>query len=56
MPNEKEVFEYLEKLRESGVKNMYGAGHYVEREFNISAKDARTFLVNWMRSYSDDNS
>lgn len=48
---EKEVFEYLDKLRESGETNMFGAGEYVQEEFKVSEREARRFLISWMKSF-----
>jgi len=50
---EDEVFEYLDDLRESGVTNMFGAGSYVQGEFNVSEKEARTLLAKWMKTFSE---
>jgi hypothetical protein len=30
---------------------MYGAGVYLENEFNISRKDARDVLIYWMETF-----
>ncbi len=49
-----EYYQFLDDLRESGVTNMYGAGAYLEEEFGMSAKEARTVLKQWMRSFSKD--
>ena len=43
--------KYLEKLRQSGVVNMFGAGAYLEREFGLSKTDANSVLSNWMKTY-----
>ena len=42
---------YLDLLRESGVTNMFGAGEYLERDFDMSEKDAREILVYWMKTF-----
>jgi len=49
---EQEVFEYLERLRESGETNMFGATPYIVREFDIPTKEARELLMKWMKSKS----
>lgn len=49
-------FIYLERLRESGVTNMYGAVPYLQRAFSELACDrsrAHEILTAWMRSYDD---
>ena len=47
------VFEYLEKLRESGATNMYGAAPYIQREFGMTAQAAHKHLARWMDSYAE---
>ena len=46
---------FLEKLRRSGVTNMYGAGPYLQNAFGMSRNDARAVLADWMRSYNRDD-
>ena len=46
---EQEVLEYLDRLRESGVTNMFGATPYIVREFDISRKEASELLIKWMK-------
>lgn len=52
--NKKEYFEYLDHLRESGVCNMFGAGSYLEKEFDLDKKDARKVLVSWIEGFEKD--
>lgn len=47
----KEYYIYLEKLRQSGATNMFGAGPYLQRAFGLSSKDADEILCNWMKNY-----
>ena len=49
--SEDTMFTYLEGLRQSGVTNMFGAGPYLEREFNLNRREAREVLMSWMKSY-----
>ena len=51
-----EYYQYLEVLRESGVTNMFGATPYIEAHFEINRKEAKTFLINWMKPRQDRNS
>jgi len=44
---------YLDNLRESGITNMFGAGEYVERFFELDRSTARTILTYWMKSFSE---
>jgi hypothetical protein len=47
----KQYFDYLEKLRKSGVTNMFGAAPYLQREFGLDRHEARDILKQWMESY-----
>jgi hypothetical protein len=44
---------YLDKLRESGVTNMFGAGAYVEDEFDLPRKEAGAVVVYWMKTFAE---
>ena len=46
---EKEVFEFLNELRESAVTNMFGAAPYIQEEFGVDKKTAREYLKKWMK-------
>jgi len=54
--NEEEIdnpeyyFEYLNKLRDSGVTNMFGAVPYLRAEFGLDRNTARQILATWMKS------
>lgn len=51
---EKQVFEYLDKLRESGITNMFGAVPYIQIEFpELTVKEASDLLVKWMRTFGE---
>lgn len=50
---EEEHLTYLDELRESGVTNMFGAGEYLEDEFGIDKRQARTILNYWMNSFNE---
>lgn len=43
---------YLEKLRRSGVTNMYGAAPYLMDEFDLTRNEAKSILLDWMRNYN----
>ena len=42
---------YLDQLRESGVTNMFGAGEYLEAQFNLSRKEAKEILIYWIKTF-----
>jgi hypothetical protein len=44
---------YLDELRESGVTNMFGAAVYLEDEFGVDRRTARTILQYWMESFNE---
>ena len=46
---------FLERLRRSGVTNMYGAAPYLQEAFGMSSRDARIVLAEWMRNYNRDD-
>ena len=46
-----EVYEYLNLLRESGVTNMFGATPYLQKEFGFNFKEAKTWLLAWMKDF-----
>lgn len=48
--DEKEVFDYLLGLRDSGVTNMFGAGSFLEEQFGMNQSIAKEWLVKWMGS------
>ena len=47
-------FDYLNKLRDSGVTNMFGAGSYLQAQFGLDKQTARTILSKWMKSFSEN--
>lgn len=47
-------FRYLERLRESGVTNMFGATPYLMREFRLSKSEAREVLLDWITNGGGD--
>lgn len=52
---EDEHLEYLDRLRESGITNMFGAGSFIEEEFNLSREDAKEILMYWMESFGGED-
>ena len=50
---ETQVFLYLDRLRESGIVNMFGAGPYVEDEFGLGRQEAKDLLIEWMETFED---
>jgi hypothetical protein len=48
----KEYFDYLVELRNSGETNMWGAALYLEREFDVTYKEAKEILLAWIESFN----
>ncbi len=44
--------EFLDNLRESGETNMFGAAPYLQNEFGLEKKEARSILTEWMDSFN----
>jgi hypothetical protein len=53
-PQEKEVMEFLNTLRDSGVTNMFGAAPYIVDEFGYDKGEARRMLTLWMNNFNED--
>lgn len=51
---EKEVFNYLNDLRDSGETNMFGAGSYVRDEFNLDKRESQRLVSLWMKNFDED--
>ena len=49
-------FIFLNRLRESGETNMIGAAPYVEMEFGVNRREARTIVSDWMSWVSENPS
>ena len=45
------VFTYLNRLRESGATNMFGASSYVRKEFGYNRKDSIAIVAKWMTNF-----
>lgn len=41
-------FKFLNRLRESGATNMFGATPYIEEAFDLDPWDAKKILIEWM--------
>lgn len=50
---EEAIFCYLDRLRESGVVNMYGACPYLMIAFGLEHKEAQVFLSRWMNTFGE---
>ena len=53
MSKQEQVNYFLDELRESGVTNMFGAAPYIVKEFGVTRKEAKSFLLNWMQTFDE---
>ena len=52
--DEEEQFVFLDRLRESGVTNMFGATSYLERAFpSLTHREAIEVLSKWMETFGE---
>lgn len=51
---EKEAFEYLNDLRESGITNMFGAGPFLQNYMGLERDRATELLFLWMEVFQAD--
>lgn len=43
--------EYLDRLRDTGITNMYFATDHLMNKFRIMYEDAKAILIEWMALY-----
>jgi hypothetical protein len=53
MTLQEKVNLFLDKLRESGSINMFGAAPYVSEAFGVSKYEARDLVKNWMETFGE---
>jgi hypothetical protein len=50
--SDREVFDYLDDLRESGITNMFGAGAYIRNAFpSVTKAESYALLQKWMDTW-----
>ena len=47
-------YMYLNRLRESGITNMWGSPAYLKDEFYLDKKDAKAIVSSWMKWVSNN--
>ena len=52
--SEKEMFEFLNDLRESGSINMFGARPCLAKQFELSKKESLNTLVKWTENFNEN--
>lgn len=55
MTLQEKVNLFLDKLRDSGSINMFGAAPYVSEAFGVSKHEARDLVKNWMQTFAERN-
>lgn len=50
------MFDFLDKLRDSGICNMFGSGVYLEEMFDISKRESREVVLEWMITFGERKS
>jgi len=53
MTLQEKVNLFLDKLRESGSINMFGAAPYVSEAFGVDKYEARDLVKNWMQTFDE---
>ena len=53
MTLQEEVNVFLDNLRETGAINMFVAAPYIAETFDVSKKEARDLLKNWMETFAE---
>ena len=51
---QRQYFMYLNRLRESGDTNMFGAAPYLQEEFGMNRTEAKRTLADWMHWVDQD--
>ena len=51
----KEYYDYLINLRDSGEVNMWGAAPYLVAEFGLTRRESRTVLLEWIQTFTSDS-
>ena len=47
--------QFLDKLRDQGTTNMFGASPYLQQAFELDKSEARQILARWMKTKSDED-
>jgi hypothetical protein len=53
MELQEKVNVFLDRLRESGETNMFGAAPYVSDAFGVSRNEAKDLVKNWMQTFAE---
>lgn len=54
MEIKEKYLDYLDRLRESGIPNMFGAPPYLRQKYpELSDSESRTVFAHWMQTFAD---
>ncbi len=53
MKMQEKVNVFLDRLRESGETNMWGAAPYIQEAFGVNRTEAKQYLLNWMQTFDE---
>lgn len=51
---EDDHLKYLDLLRESGIANMFDAGTYLQKTFELCEDEARGILTYWTKTFGKE--
>ena len=49
----KNMFEFLDAVRESGGVNMYEGGRLIQEHFGVDKYKAREIVIEWMQTFNE---
>jgi hypothetical protein len=52
MPDKKDIFAFLDSIRESGAINMFDGGRLIQQQFGLDRHYSREILIEWMQNFS----
>jgi hypothetical protein len=51
--NKENMFAFLDSVRETGAINMFGAAPYLQEAFDLSRREAKDILLEWMKTFGE---
>lgn len=51
---ENQVMTFLNRLRDAGLTNMFGATPYIEQMYDTGKAEARRILTLWMENFNEE--
>lgn len=47
------IYNFLDRLRESGSINMFSAAPYIAEEFGLNRQESKQALSSWMKTFGE---